>query len=295
MKENARNVELKYQESGADRMTREMAAKGFYPFKENELKEKIDNLLGRVEEKDIDPNGVIVPHAGYRYSGKTAAHAYKSLKGNEVETAVILGVNHTGMGDEAAVSTQGWRTPLGEVRNDEDVTEEVLENSYLERDESAHAREHSIEVQVPFLKYLFPDVNIVPVSLSHSLNKKKISSIGETLQGVIKNRSNTVLIGSSDLIHLGRRFSYHAPRGEDNLKYLKKKDKEFLDHVKELDLDQVIEFGESSTVCGYIPISILIEALKDELKEVKVLHRSNSYEVTGDKSNIVGYASVAFL
>lgn len=272
-------------------MTRDAAAVGFYPQRESELEEAVQGFLKRAPETNINPKGLIVPHAGYRFSGETSAYAYKSLKSKEPKNAVILGFNHRSIGREASLSTEDWRTPLGELEVNRDLTDRLLDNPSLNEDNSAHEREHSIEVQLPFLQYLFPDIKIVPISLSNKLDYMEVQSISQTLKEI--DYEENILIASSDLMHVGRKFNV-VPEG-DALEYTEEQNDKFIEKVKSLDTRQVLEFGGSSTVCGYIPVSIAMETLKEGIKGMKVLHRSNSYEVSGDKSTIVGYLSAAFL
>ncbi len=269
--------------------TRKPVARGFYPLNKEELEKKIDKLLKSVPERNINPKGIIVPHAGYEYSGKTAAHAYKSLKDRKIENAVILGFNHSGIGEKAALSTLPWETPLGKTEVNREIKEKILENEVIKADESAHSQEHSIEVQLPFLQFLNPEIEITPISLSNKISIEEIKKISETLKKI--DYKKNILIASSDLLHVGYRFNL-VPE-EDNLEYLNKKDEEFINSIKDLKIQEIIEKGRKSTVCGFIPIAVVLDTLKDQIKEIKVLERSNSYEVTGDKSSVVGYASIA--
>lgn len=272
-------------------MNRKPAAGGFYPLDKKTLKRKIDKMMKETPKKEIKPKGLIVPHAGYTYSGKTAAHAYRTLEGRKIERAIILGVNHYGVGSDAAISEQDWETPLGIMKNDTKIRRELLENEYVEIDEVPHSQEHSIEVQLPFLQHIDPDMKFVPLSLK-ALNEEQVKSIGKTIKEIVSRHPETVVIASSDLIHLGDKFGYSAPPGKDSLKYLKRKDKEFLNKVEERDFEGVMEIGRKSTICGYLPIAIIIKSLFEQVEEVKLLHTSNSYANTRDKSNIVGYASL---
>ncbi len=201
-------------------------------------------------------------------------------------------MNHTGIGYSAAVSTEDWETPLGEIKNNEEITKKILENEVLKKDERAHSQEHSIEVQLPFLQYLLPDVRITPIAFSTTLTRDRINSISSTLKEVISQEPNTVIIASSDLLHVGTRFG-NTPRNENTVKYVERKDKEFLEQVKDKNVDRVLQIGKESTICGFIPITLALNSLKDTAG-VKVLDTSTSFEASGDKSNVVGYASVAF-
>ncbi|MEM3791128.1 MAG: AmmeMemoRadiSam system protein B, partial [Candidatus Micrarchaeaceae archaeon] len=135
-------------------MERSPAVEGyFYPSSKKELEEAIEKMITKAKAKELEkePCAFVVPHAGYIYSGFVAAHAYKLIKGIDVESIVVIGPNHTGLGKEVSVSLQNWNTPVGTVENDVELSKEIVNCSKLaEFDEYAHAKEHSIEVQLPF-------------------------------------------------------------------------------------------------------------------------------------------------
>ncbi len=270
-------------------MSRKPVARGFYPFEEEGLENEIKTLLEKAPERTMEPKGLIVPHAGYRFSGETAAHAYKTLRDRELKNAIILGFNHSGIGEKAALSTQTWETPLGDIPINKKLSGQLLKNDLIKEDETAHQKEHSIEVQLPFLKYMYPDIEIVPISLSNQLKKEEMKEISELLKSI--EYKENILIASSDLNHVGARFGL-TPK-QENLEYLEKEDKEFIEDIKNLEIQEIIEKGKKSTICGFIPIAVALETLKEKIKKAEVLHRSNSYEATGNTSSVVGYASIA--
>lgn len=272
---------------------REPVATGFYPGDPEELEETIEKLLEDAKVKNLDPEGLIVPHAGYPFSGDTAAYAYKTLENKEEEynKIILLGPNHYGTGAEIALPDQNWKTPLGELKVDKDLIQKIKEETNARVDNKAHKREHSIEVQLPFLQYLLNSFKIVPISIKHnSLNKESIKELGEELKEV--KDENTLLIASSDLIHFGPNYRY-MPVENDRIQFVEEKDREFIDQVVQFNPEGVIQKGEETTVCGYGAIAALIHALKDG-KKASILQHSTSFEKTQDKNNIVGYTSIAF-
>lgn len=267
---------------------RQPVARGFYPFDADTLEKQVKNLLNRAPERPIKPKGLIVPHAGYSYSGKTAAHAYKTLKNMEIKNAILLGVNHGGLGSKAQISGQNWKTPLGIMEKNEKINSKLLKNKFIKEEELGHQNEHSIEVQLPFLKYVCPETKITPISMKN-MDKQRIESISKEIKKVVPQSNKTVVIASSDLLHTGRRFGLVPD--EDAVKYTKRKDREFLNLIKERNIEEILRFGEEYTICGYIPITILLKSM--EIKEIEVLNRSTSYETSADRNNVVGYASAA--
>ncbi|MGC9121383.1 MAG: AmmeMemoRadiSam system protein B [Thermogladius sp.] len=235
--------------------------------------------------------GFIVPHAGYMYSGPVAAHAYVELASAGVpETVVILGTNHTGYGALVSVYPGGtWVTPLGEVKVDGELAKKFVELSgYAELDEEAHIEEHSVEVQVPFIQYIYEDrVKILPVVIGlHTLDvardlalslKKAVSELGR----------DVVVLASSD-------FNHYEPQHVTVAK-----DMEAIDYILRGDSEGFYRAitEKNISVCGPGGIMTLIEYTKLFEKytpRISLLKHATSGDVTGDYSAVVGYASVKF-
>ncbi|HTY75769.1 MAG TPA: AmmeMemoRadiSam system protein B [Candidatus Nanoarchaeia archaeon] len=229
--------------------------------------------------------GMVCPHAGYVYSGPVAANAYFSLaQDGKPETFVILGPNHTGYGNPLSAMRDGsWQTPLGNVQIDTEIADAIAEEtSILDFDEVAHRHEHSIEVQLPFLQYLYGNAfKFVPICfLMQDLETAK--EIGKGLAEVIANK-NAVVIASSDFTHY------------ESQARVEKKDKAALQAVEALDEQKFYSILEAENVsaCGYAPIATLITYAKAlGAKKADVLSHKTSGDITGDKSSVVGYASV---
>lgn len=274
---------------------RKPTAYGFYPSQRDRLRSTIAKLLqqasseARREEK---VKGLIVPHAGYPYSGKTAAYAYQALKEDKYEEVVLLGPNHSGRGQRFSLSLSDWKTPLGKVENNKELGENILDESdAIRNDEQAHRREHSIEVQLPLLQTVLDEFKITPISFIHrSLELEELRDVARSIRRYIISNKNSLVIASSDLIHYGDKYGY---KPEDNgLSFVENKDRDFIELLRAKKFEEVLEFGRETTVCGYAPIIVLLYILKD--KDIELLDHSTSYEVTGDASNIVGYSSLAF-
>ncbi|MEM3442289.1 MAG: AmmeMemoRadiSam system protein B [Candidatus Bathyarchaeia archaeon] len=231
--------------------------------------------------------GLVCPHAGYMFSGPVAAHAYYRLAlDGRPDTVVIFGPNHTGYGSALAVMNEGfWRTPLGDVEVDGLTANQIVsESRIVDVDESAHRFEHSIEVQLPFLQYLFGSkFKIVPICfLMQDLSSAK--EVGQAVAKVLAGK-NAVVIASSDMTH----YEPHERAV--------KKDGEALKAVEAMDETKFYSVIESQHVsaCGYGPIIALIAAAKGlGAKEAKVLCYKTSGDVIGDYSSVVGYAAVSF-
>ena len=231
--------------------------------------------------------GLVCPHAGYMFSGPVAAHAYYKLAlDGKPDIVVIFGPNHTGYGSGLAVMNDGvWRTPLGDVEVDGETANQIVrESGIIDVDDSAHRLEHSIEVQLPFLQYLYGSgFKIVPVCFL----MQDLISARETGQAVAKVLAgkNVLVIASSDMTH-------YEPKER-----AAKKDMLALEAVEELDEEKLYSVVEANRVsaCGYGPIAALIVTTKIlGVKEAKLLCYKTSGDVIGDYSSVVGYAAVSF-
>jgi len=243
---------------------------------------------------DSKPNGQIsyvAPHAGYIYSGKCAAFTYKALKLNrrivETDTIIVVGPNHTGMGKPIAVSLEDWETPFGISINDKELSKAITKNSeYIEIDELAHASEHSIEVQLPFIQHLFPDKKLAFICMGdQSIRASELLS-NAIIKASESLKRKIMLVASSDFNHY------------ESAEIAEYKDSKLLDAAKALDYKcfnrLVHELDDSA--CGFGPITVaMIIARQMNGKEGIVLKYTNSGESTGDYSSVVAYSSIAFL
>jgi len=231
--------------------------------------------------------GLVCPHAGYMYSGPVAASAYYELsKDGKPETVVLLGPNHTGYGSVLALIRDGvWRTPLGDVEVDSKMADAILhETSSIDVDEMAHRYEHSIEVQLPFLQFLYGNkFKIVPICFQLQDYDTAVE-VGSALVKTLK-KTNTVVIASSDMTH------YEPARVAAT------KDQAALKAITDLDAKLFYQTVETQniTACGYAPITATIIYAKGvNTKEAKLLSYHNSGDITGDYSSVVGYAALSF-
>jgi len=279
------------------KIRRPCQAGGFYAGTAKSLKTQIENCFlhklgpGKmpeiIEEGQRQMIGFVCPHAGYMFSGAVAAHAYYKLAlDGKPDVVFLFGPNHGGYGSGLAVMNDGfWRTPLGDVEIDSESANQVMhESGIVDVDDSAHRIEHSIEVQLPFLQYLYGSkFKIVPICfLMQDLSSAR--EVGEAVAKVLAGK-NGVIIASSDMTH-------YEPQES-----AKRKDKMVLEAVEAMDeakLYSVIEAHRISA-CGYGPIAALITAAKIlGAKEAKLLCYKTSGDVIGDYSSVVGYAAVCF-
>ncbi len=257
----------------------------FYPGNRKELLEQLDGFLDGITVKQ-DCEMAISPHAGYEYSGRTAAHAIASLKGSQ--RFIILGASHYPLGPGFSIMSSGsWETPLGVAMVDREMASALMGKcSLLEEDSSAHRREHSIEVQIPFLQRLFPRFAFVPISVRNEGYGKGFLKDCEALghAAALAAKAGAGIIASSD-------FSHYVSLEEAEMK-----EKPVLDAI--LGLDPAAFFRAlkrtDASICGYGPIAATLYAARELGLRARLIHSSNSGEATGDSSEVVSYHAVGF-
>ena len=254
----------------------------FYADDPRALRAEVAGCLEQ-EAPKTDALAIVVPHAGLMYSGKVAGAVYSRVR--LPKTALLLGPNHWRLGAAASVAVRGrWRTPLGEVAIESELAKALLMGSKrLEEDELGHIREHSLEVQLPFLSYLRPGIRIAPVSLAES-DLGYCGEIGHACARAIKCAEEPVLlIASTDLNH-------YESQAVSN-----RKDRMALDAILALDpegLHRTVRQNEIS-MCGVGPTVAALYALQDLGARQAVLVRyMTSGDVDGREDRVVGYGGV---
>lgn len=245
--------------------------------------------LPRVEDKEFrNIVGLVCPHAGYMYSGPVAAHGYYQLAlDGKPDVIVIFSPNHTGRGSALALMNEGvWRTPMGDVEIDAETANQILhESRIVDVDEAAHASEHSIELQLPFLQYLYgSSFKFVPICfLMQDLESSR--EVGQATAKALSDK-NALVIASTDMTH----YEPHEKAEQ--------KDKAAIDAALKLDEEQYYSAVESYGIstCGYGPVIAAITAAKMlDAEKAQLLCYKTSGDITGDLSAVVGYTSISFI
>jgi AmmeMemoRadiSam system protein B/AmmeMemoRadiSam system protein A len=269
-------------------------ADAFYPSDPALVEAMLDQFLAPAQPVDGKPIGLIVPHAGWIYSGQVAGTAFKQIDGIPYEVVVLIGPNHTRPAfDAISVYAKGaFETPLGPAPIDETLAAElVAEHERIVFDRAVHQHEHSLEVQLPFLQRVCPDCSFVPVIIGRP-TPENLELLSIALANVLANRQ-ALIVASSD-------FS-HYPNYEDAIKV----DTRSLAAIETMD-DATVSAAMSAPenlqvpglvtcACGEGPIVVTMrvsQALGAD--HVRILHYSNSGDVSGDTSRVVGYAAVMF-
>ena len=267
----------------------------FYPENEKKLKNLIHECfmhpIGPGKTSPTDSNekiyGVICPHAGFVYSGPVACHSFYSLSASSSKLAIIVGPNHYGIGQNvASMIDVSWKTPLGLAEVDSNSVLELREYlDILEIDSFSHSKEHSIEVQIPMLQEVFShEMKILPISLINQ-EQKTATMVGSAI-AKIAQKKDALLIGSSD-------FTHYEENG-----FAHRQDLALIDPILKLDVDGFykILYERKVTACGFGAIASIMTACKElGATQGKLLKYATSGDVSGDKSSVVGYASIIFV
>jgi len=265
-------------------------AGSFYPATADELRTLLDDCFTK---SPLGPRGVytpspnliagMVPHAGPIYSGPCAAHFYARIEPT-VQRVILIGVNHRAHGHRAALSPwESWRTPFGDVAVDEELNEYLEARvKFLKREPSAHAEEHSIEVQLPFLQRTLGEFTLAPISLAH-ISPDECAELGAAIAACCEIGAKTIILASSDLSH------YLSPSETNALDGLA------VDQVLAMNPQRLLQITEAKniTMCGVIPTAVMLFAANAlGVKRSTLLKHCHSGDVTPMRK-VVGYASVA--
>ena len=253
-----------------------VVAGSFYPDSAEQINEALGIFLNVATEPQIQPRALIVPHAGYCYSGAIAGSAYAYLKNfsSKIKRVILLGPSHRVPLQGGAISScDFFSTPLGEIPVDRESYALLLQKKLVETCDDAHLLEHSLEVQLPFLQSCLHDFSLVPIVVGQCLSK----SISEILNVLDVNEPSTLVVVSSDLSHF---HSY--------------KKAQLLDQIT---IEQILnyEYGlAGEDACGCYAVNGLVRYAKSQNWHVTLVDKANSGDICGRKSEVVGYASFVF-
>jgi len=243
---------------------------------------KLPSTIIKGERKIV---GLISPHAGYMYSGPVAANGfYKIALGGKPDTIIILGPNHRGFGEDISIMAEGkWETPLGELEIDTDIAEKILKNSKIIRnDPKAHQYEHSIEVQLPFIQYIFgKNIKFVPICMTRQDINTDIE-IAESICSSVTGK-NILIIASSD-------FTHYEPQ-----EYAENADKQAINAILNFDPKRLYDmiYQQNLSMCGPGPITVMLNICEIlGAKKAELLKYATSGDITGMYDQVVGYASI---
>ena len=263
-------------------MKRQPAVAGqFYPG----TKAEIDRMLAGLVDADAPKEkalGALSPHAGWIYSGRGAGMLFSRIA--IPETVVVLCPNHRGAGADVAIMSAGtWVLPDGEVEIDAALAGRILRRcAFMQDDPRAHAQEHSLEVQLPFIRRFRPDFKLVPISLGR-VSYEECVDLSDAIASAVAEGGEALVVASSDMTHFE---TAESARRQDQLA---------LDRLLALDpagLYRTVAKNHIS-MCGFIPATVMLGyALARGAREARLIDYRNSGDVTGDYNEVVAYATV---
>ena len=267
----------------------------WYPASAERLGRDVDAYVAAAGTADVPaPRAIVVPHAGLRYSGPVAAYAYHATRQARYSSIVLVGPSHFVGFNGVSIWPQGaWQTPFGAVQVDEDLARAIaVQSPAVVDNREAHGREHSLEMQLPFIAHLLPDVPIVPMVMGYQ-SRETAFALGDAIAAALNGRGGSsdlpaplppLLVASSDLSHF------------ENAAIAEKMDQVVMDRVADLDPDGLMDALEREPhhACGGGPIvSVLHAARQLGATRAGVLRYADSGDVSGDQSSVVGYMAAA--
>jgi len=270
---------------------RSVIAGSWYPGTESGLARTVDDYLAGVDQSPVSGQllGLISPHAGYAYSGQTAAYAYHQLQGRQVDSVVLLGPSHRAwVGDYAVSAEDAYETPLGLVPLDHELIA-GLQGRVALRPVQRDA-EHSLEIQLPFLQRQLGEFRLVPIMMNAeepSAARRLAAALAETIRERPQGVERTLLVASSDLHHI------------ENYDEVVRRDRPVAEAIAAYDLEALtpLLMAPACSVCGRMPILTVLHAARAlGADTVQVLHHTNSGDVTGQRGRgqyTVGYMAAA--
>lgn len=265
----------------------------WYPSTKEAVEAEIDEYLSQVSDRPLkDVCALILPHAGYRWSGPTAAYGLHQLKDRSYDRVIVIGPSHrVAMENVASVpDATHYATPLGQVLLDRNFIAELRKHPEFKTIPAVHEGEHSVQIELPLLQHVLSEFQFVPIVVG-DLDRPTMRRIGCILRGLIDPQ--TLVVTSSDFTHYGANFGY-VPFRDDVEEQLKELDGGAIEQVCREDLDGLFDYVETTgaTICGRCAIGVLISMLPSDA-EVHMLHYATSGEVLGDFSSSVSYCAFA--
>lgn len=270
-------------------------AGNWYPENAGELNAQFADYLSKVKEKKLNEViALILPHAGYRYSGQTAAYGIKEISGKKYSRVIVIGpTHHVRMNNQVSVpSVSHYRTPLGEIPLDTEFIADFKKNPFVISAPEAHSREHSVQIEVPLLQYALKNFSLVPIVVGQ-LDDSTVKKIALALLSLIDDR--TLVIASSDFTHYGNRFDY-TPFGNDftTQERIKKLDAGAIEQILKKDETGFADYVDKTgaTICGRDGIRILLAMLPPQAS-VHLLNYATSGQMMNTPADSVSYAAIA--
>lgn len=280
-------------------------SESWYPHDPRVLRQHLEGMYkkaGLEYDAQVDGQAIsaaVVPHAGYSYSGVIAASVYRLLAKTSKKRVVILAPSHTASFVGCAVPTcTDYLTPLGSLACDMPAVAALAKSSYCKYDDSVFSQEHSIEVQLPFIRYSLPSCVIVPVIVG-SMTQAQVQEVASVLSSIIDD--TTLVIVSSDFIHYGRRFGYEPFKDilEGPAEAIRDRDFQAVRLIQEYELQKFMKFIDrtGATICGHVPLALLIALINTQVfgkVSSQLISYASSDQVSDDSTGRVSYCGLVF-
>ncbi|MBN2020921.1 MAG: AmmeMemoRadiSam system protein B [Sedimentisphaerales bacterium] len=274
-------------------LTSPLGRMGWHPDEPEALTRQIEGFFKNAEVKSSDDViAQISPHAGYQYSGQTAAFGVKAARSRYVRVVVIGPSHQAYMNDTLSVPRMThYKTPIGEITLDIEFINKLLKHEMFKDVPAAYKAEHSVFIQLPMLQLRLKKFKLVPV-VTGQCSQQTVREAADILKSLVDK--DTLVVASSDFVHYGANYSY-VPFSENIPEELKKLDMGAYDHIAKLDGKGFLEYCDrtGATICGRVPIAILLSMLPATVKP-EMLKYTTSGEMTGDFANSVSYFAIAF-
>lgn len=237
---------------------------------------------------------IVAPHAGYAFSGKTAAYSYQEAKSYHPKRIFLMGPSHySKLRGVALPLSISYETPLGNLDVDKEVVSELKAYPSFSIQPEVHRNEHSLEMQLPFIRQTFGDVKIVPLIVGELSDQSEVRLVAEELKGFV--RKDDLIVVSSDFTHYGPRYDY-VPFKDNVPANIEKLDKEAFGYLSRLDVQGLLDFEHRTkdTICGFYPCTVLAAMLPQRTKAQLLKYSTSRDSTAEDKDNSVSYLAAAF-
>jgi len=258
----------------------------FYPAQKDTLKKMVDDFLSKASRSSYSGKliALVSPHAGYKFSGQVAAYSYKQFEGRDIKTVILIGSSHYKNFTGISVYAKGsMRTPLGDVKVNEKIARDLLnENADIRFYRDAFEREHSLEVQLPFLQKVVKDFTIVPI-LTGTLTKKSFEYLTERLIEILREDEKTIIVASTDLSHF---HDYNTAMTMD---------RKMIDAIERMSIGDIEGYlmSRDAEMCGGYAVIITMAVARGLGANNGLLYKyANSGDITNDRDRVVGYAAM---
>lgn len=261
------------------------------------LEQQINLFFANVTETILPAERVqalVVPHAGYLYSGAAAAAAYHVVSGKKVGRIFLLGPSHhVGFLGVGLPKADFFETPFGSISVDQKMVTTLLQEPHFVEQEEAHTLEHSLEMQLPFIKKIFPNASLVPLLVGNLQGEREVREVARSIKSCLQE--NDLLIISSDFTHYGPRFRF-MPSSEKMHEKITELDTRAYRYLEQLDVSGLLNFYQETgvTICGLYPIAIALALLPYSTKTSLLAYYTSQDVVKNDPEHSVSYMAIAF-